>query len=33
MTKSWLENYLCPDCLRKWAAALAESHRAARDSG
>jgi hypothetical protein len=31
MTKAWLENCLCPDCLRKRAAALAESHRAARD--
>jgi hypothetical protein len=31
MTKAWIEDCLCPDCLRKRAAALGESHRAAGD--
>ena len=29
MTKAWLEDCLCPDCLRKAAALLTQSHRAA----
>lgn len=29
MTKALLEDCLCPDCLRKAAASLTESHRAA----
>jgi len=31
MTKAVIEDCLCRDCMRKAAAALAESHRAARE--
>jgi hypothetical protein len=31
MTKAWLEDCLCRDCLRKAASALAASRRAAAD--
>jgi Cysteine-rich CWC len=31
MTKAWIEDCLCPACLRKSATALAESRRAAED--
>jgi hypothetical protein len=33
MTKAWIEDCLCPECLRKRAASLAASHRAAREGG
>jgi hypothetical protein len=32
MTKAWLEDCLCPDCMRKAAAALADSWRAAENN-
>jgi hypothetical protein len=31
MTKTWIEDCLCPACLRKAAEALAESRRAAKN--
>jgi hypothetical protein len=31
MTKTWIEDCLCPACMRKEAETLAESRRAAED--
>jgi len=33
MTKAWIEDCLCPGCLRKAADALAESRRDAEQGG
>ncbi|MGA7531316.1 MAG: cysteine-rich CWC family protein [Pseudolabrys sp.] len=32
MTKAWIEDCLCPTCLRKAAAALADSRRSASEN-